>query len=48
LLREYARRGIIRAKVPHRDPKPVWIRMRDEEQDLYCRIEEYISQFYRK
>lgn len=48
LLREYARRGIIRATVPHRDPKPVWIRMRDEEQDLYRRIEEYISQFYRK
>jgi superfamily II DNA or RNA helicase len=48
LLREYARRGIIRATVPHRDPKPVWIRMRDEEQDLYRRIEEYITQFYRK
>jgi len=48
LLREYARRGIIKATVPRRDPKPVWIRMRDEEQDLYRRIEEYISQFYRK
>ncbi len=48
LLREYARRGIIRATVPRRDPKPVWIPMRDEELDLYYRIEEYITQFYRK
>ena len=48
LLREYVRRGILKATVPHRDPRPVWISMRDEEQDLYRRIEEYISQFYRK
>ena len=48
LLREYARRGILRATVPRRDPTPVWIRMRDEELDLYYRIEEYITQFYRK
>ena len=48
LLREYVRRGILKANVPHRDPTPVWIPMRAEEQDLYHRIEEYITQFYRK
>ncbi len=48
LLREYARQGIIKATIPRRDPRPVWISMRDEEQNLYRRIEEYISQFYRK
>ena len=48
LLREYVRRGILKANVPHRDPEPVWIDMRPDEQDLYHRIEEYITQFYRK
>ena len=48
LLREYVRQGILRANVPHRDPEPVWIDMRADEQDLYHRIEEYISHFYRK
>ncbi len=48
LLREYAKRGILKANVPHRAPEPVWIQMRDEEQDLYRRIEEYVGQFYRK
>ena len=48
LLREYARRGILKAPVPRRDPDLVWIPMRDEEQKLYRRIEEYISGFYQK
>jgi superfamily II DNA or RNA helicase len=48
LLREYVRRGILRATVPRRDPTPVWIAMRDDEQGLYDRIEEYITRFYRK
>jgi len=48
LLREYVRRGILKANVPHRDPEPVWIDMRPDEHDLYHRIEEYITQFYRK
>jgi superfamily II DNA or RNA helicase len=48
LLRDYARRGILKGNVPHRDPEPVWITMRADEQDLYHRIEEYISYFYRK
>ena len=48
LLREYVKRGLLQDKVPHRDPKLVWIPMRDEEQALYERIEEYITRFYRK
>ncbi|MFC1976108.1 helicase-related protein [Chloroflexota bacterium] len=48
LLREYVRRGLLRATVPRRDPQPVWITMRPEEEDLYNRIEEYITNFYQK
>ena len=48
LLREYVRRGLLRDRVPTRDPRLVWIPMRDEEQALYDRIEEYITRFYRK
>jgi hypothetical protein len=48
LLREYVRQGMLQANVPHRDPRPVWIRMRPEERDLYNRIEEYITHFYQK
>ncbi len=48
LLREYAKKGLLKATVPHRDPELVWIRMRDEEMRLYHRIEEYITEFYRK
>jgi len=48
LLREYVQRGLLQANVPDRDPRLVWIPMRDEEQALYERIEEYITHFYRK
>ena len=48
LLREYVRRGLLQASVPDRDPRLVWIPMRDEERALYERIEEYITHFYRK
>ncbi len=48
LLREYARRGLLRERVPTRNPRLVWIPMRDEERALYDRIEEYISRFYHK
>jgi hypothetical protein len=48
LLREYVRQGLLQDSVPTRDPRLVWIPMRDEERDLYIRIEEYISRFYRK
>jgi superfamily II DNA or RNA helicase len=48
LLRRYVEQGLLRENVPDRDPRLVWIRMRDEERVLYDRIDEYISQFYRK
>jgi len=48
LLREYVQQGLLQANVPDRDPRLVWISMRDEEQALYERIEEYITHFYRK
>ncbi|MBN1135457.1 MAG: DEAD/DEAH box helicase family protein [Anaerolineae bacterium] len=48
LLREYVRQGLLHENVPTRDPRLVWISMRDEERALYDRIEEYISRFYHK
>jgi len=48
LLREYSARGILEAMVPTRHPELVWIPMRPEEEELYKRLEEYISAFYRK
>jgi superfamily II DNA or RNA helicase len=48
LLREYQRRGILRANVPQRDPLLEWIPMRPAERALYDRIEEYIADFYAK
>jgi len=48
LLREYVRRGLLTDNVARRAPRLVWIPMRDEERDLYNRIEEYIARFYQK
>ncbi len=46
LLRQYARRGLLDARIPEREPQPVWIEMTASERDLYERIEEYIAEFY--
>lgn len=48
LLRDYQKRGILRANVPTRKPQIVRVPMREEEYALYERIEEYISSFYQK
>ncbi len=48
LLREYHRRGLLKDKIPYRDPKPKWIVMKPEEQALYHRIDEYIQDYYQK
>jgi len=48
LLREYVHQGLLKERVPYRDPQLIWIPMRGEEMRLYLRIEEYISEFYRK
>ena len=46
LLREYQKRGILKASVPRREPRLDWITMNPAEQELYDRIEEYIADFY--
>ncbi|MBN1262659.1 MAG: DEAD/DEAH box helicase family protein [Anaerolineae bacterium] len=48
LLRRYVEEGLLKENVPHRRPELVWIEMSAEEKALYDRIEEYISNFYRK
>lgn len=48
LLREYAQRGLLRERVPTRNPRLVWIPMQPQERALYDRIEEYIAHFYRR
>jgi hypothetical protein len=48
ILREYRKRGLLKDKIPYRDPKPEWIEMKAEEEELYHRIEEYIRDHYQK
>jgi len=48
LLHKYREANILKENVPHRKPELVWIDMRPEEQQLYDRVEEYISDFYQK
>jgi len=48
LLREYERRGIMKATVPFRKPRIERVPMRPDEDALYDRIDEYISHFYHK
>jgi len=48
LLRKYREKGILKESVPTRRPEIVRVPMRPEEQALYDRIEEYITQFYQK
>ena len=47
LLHRYRARGILTERVPRRKPKNEWIAFTPVEQDLYDRVEEYISRFYR-
>ncbi len=47
-LREYRDQGLLPAKLADRRPEPRWIEMAPDEKELYDRIEEYISEFYRK
>ena len=48
LLRRYREREILTERVPKRNPNNEWIEFTPEEQELYDRIEEYISHFYQK
>lgn len=48
LLREYEHKGLLNANVPTRKPEVKRVPMRSDEQTLYNRIDEYITQFYHK
>ena len=48
LRHRYRQRGILSERVPKRKPRNEWIEFTREELELYDRIEEYISHFYRK
>jgi len=48
LLRKYREKGILKETVPTRRPEIRRVPMRPEEESLYNRIEEYITQFYQK
>jgi len=48
LLRKYREKGILKESVPTRRPEIVRVPMRADEESLYNRIEEYITQFYQK
>lgn len=48
LLRTYRDAGLLPGKLADRDPDPRWVKMESEERLLYDRVEEYISNFYKK
>ncbi|MDE0603883.1 MAG: helicase-related protein [bacterium] len=47
-LHEYQNLGLLPDRLAERLPEPRWITMEPDEQRLYDRIEDYISNFYRK
>lgn len=46
LVRRYAERGLLKERVPKRQPWSIWIEMTPAEQAPYDRIESYIADFY--
>ncbi len=48
LLRRYQERGLLPGRIAERDPEPRWIAFEPDEATLYARVDEYISNFYRK
>jgi superfamily II DNA or RNA helicase len=48
LLRKYVAQGIVKENVPRRKPTIERIGFQPEEEALYARVTEYISDFYRK
>lgn len=47
LLRRYREKGLLKENIPRREPRNEWVGLTPAERDLYERIEEYISHFYR-
>lgn len=48
LLRTYRDAGLLPGNLADREPDPRWVKMEAEERVLYDRVEEYISDFYKK
>jgi hypothetical protein len=48
LLRAYRDAGLLPGNLADREPDPRWVTMEKEERVLYDRVEEYISDFYKK
>jgi len=48
LLRRYHQQGLLADPVPERDPKPVWIKMSEDEWALYSQVERYVSEAYQR
>ncbi len=48
LLKSYRSQGLLPGKLAERRPEPRWVTMTPQERALYDRVEEYISDFYRK
>ena len=47
-LREYRQKGLLPGRLAERVPEPRWVEMTHDERELYDRVEEYISDFYKK
>ena len=47
-LRGYQQKGLLPDKLAERLPEPRWVEMASDERALYDRVEEYISEFYRR
>ena len=47
-LRDYQKKGLLPGRLAERQPEPRWVEMAPDERELYDRVEEYISEFYKK
>lgn len=47
-LKRYALEGIEIGRLAEREPEPIWTEMSAEESELYDKVEEYITDFYKK
>jgi hypothetical protein len=48
LLRRYREKGLLPGKIADREPEPRWVDFTADEEALYRRVEDYISNFYKK
>ena len=48
LLRKYHAQGLLKDHVPDRKPQNIWVTLVGPERDLYERIENYITEYYKQ